>query len=198
MDCASDKSTFHTLSCIDCSGQAKAKNGYTYLSWAAAVHHLLSHYPDATWEILRFDGLPFLKTDNGYFVEIAVTVNGITRSQLHPVLNHRNQPIQKPTCFDINNSCARALAKSIALHGLGLHIYQGEDIPLSEQEALSKAKETEDQLTRQLKQAEKNGDSDRVLEIAEQLRLLLADFPERVEKLEHYISSILSRIEQKV
>ncbi len=65
----------------------------------------------------------------GVFVEVAVTVQGITLSQIHPVLDGRNRPILAPTCFDINTSIQRALVKSIALHGLGLYIYAGEDLP---------------------------------------------------------------------
>jgi hypothetical protein len=73
--------------------------------------------------------MPYLKTDCGYFVEVAVTVGGVTRSQLHPILNAQNKPIPQPSSFDINTSLARCLVKAIALHGLGLYIYAGEDLP---------------------------------------------------------------------
>jgi hypothetical protein len=66
------------------------------------------------------------------FVEVAVTVQGVTLSQLHPVLDHRNRPIPAPTAFEINTSIQRALVKAIALHGLGLYIYAGEDLPNGE------------------------------------------------------------------
>ena len=77
----------------------------------------------------RFDGLPYLRSETGYFVEVAVTVQGVTLSQIHPVLDGRNQPILEPTAFDINTSIQRCLVKAIALHGLGLYIYAGEDLP---------------------------------------------------------------------
>ena len=80
----------------------------------------------------RFEGLPYLKTETGYFVEVAVTVQGITLSQIHPVLDGRNRPLLEPTCFDINTSIQRALVKAIALHGLGLYVYAGEDLPEGE------------------------------------------------------------------
>ncbi len=66
------------------------------------------------------------------FVEVAVTVQGITLSQIHPVLDARNRPLQVPTSFDINTSIQRCLVKAIALHGLGLNIYAGEDLPIGE------------------------------------------------------------------
>jgi hypothetical protein len=58
-----------------------------------------------------------------------VTVQAVTLSQIHPVLDGRNQPIAEPTAFDINTSIQRCLVKAIALHGLGLYIYAGEDLP---------------------------------------------------------------------
>ena len=70
-----------------------------------------------------------MKTECGYFVEVAVTVKGITLSQIHPVLDNRNKPLEKPNAFDINTSIQRCLVKAIALHGLGLYIYAGEDLP---------------------------------------------------------------------
>ena len=85
--------------------------------------------PAAYWEVRRFDGLPYLNTKLGYFVEVAVTVQGVTLSQIHPVLDHKNRPILAPTPFDINTSIQRSLVKAIALHGLGLNIYAGEDLP---------------------------------------------------------------------
>jgi len=73
--------------------------------------------------------LPYQKTELGYFVEVAVTVQGLTLSQIHPVLDSYNDPIELPTAFEINTSIQRCLVKAIALHGLGLYIYAGEDLP---------------------------------------------------------------------
>ena len=78
------------------------------------------------------NGMPFLRSEAGYFVEVAVTVQGITLSQLHPVLDAKNRPIEQPTVFDINTSIQRCLVKAVALHGLGLYIYAGEDLPVGE------------------------------------------------------------------
>jgi hypothetical protein len=81
---------------------------------------------------MRFDGLPFLTTDNGTFVEVAVTVKGVSLSQIHPVLDGSNRPLLAPSAFDINTSIQRCLVKAIALHGLGLGVYAGEDLPSGE------------------------------------------------------------------
>ncbi|AAU16812.1 DUF1071 domain-containing protein [Bacillus cereus] len=123
------KNYFAELASIDVSKHVEKKGRFSYLSWSWAVDQLLKKHPDATWQVVRFGGLPYMKTEVGYFVEVEVTVNNITRSQIHPVLDNYNKPIAKPTSFQINTSIQRCLAKAIALHGLGLYIYSGEDIP---------------------------------------------------------------------
>jgi len=130
---------FETLSKIDVSKWVQQKNGLTYLSWAHALAVLMKHFPTATWWIERFDGLPYCKTETGYFVEVGVNINGIVRSCMLPVLDYRNQTIPKPNAFQINTSCQRALAKCLALHGLGLHVYAGEDLPFAFDESTQQA-----------------------------------------------------------
>lgn len=121
---------FACLSRVDVSNYVEKKGQFSYLSWPFAVSQLRQFDPTATWEVKRFGGLPYLVCDLGVFVEVAVTVQGITLSQIHPVLDAKNKPISIPTSFDINTSIQRCLVKAIALHGLGLSIYAGEDLPL--------------------------------------------------------------------
>ncbi len=120
---------FVQLSAINVNEHLEKKGQYSYLSWPYAVSQLRQFDDSATWAVIRFDGLPYLATESGTFVEVAVTVKGITLSQIHPVLDTRNHPIQVPTAFDINTSIQRCLVKAIALHGLGLNVYAGEDLP---------------------------------------------------------------------
>jgi hypothetical protein len=120
---------------IDVSQYVEKKGQFNYLSWPFAVQQLRQADPSATWSVARFDGLPFLKTEAGFFVEVAVTVQGVTLSQIHPVLDAQNNPIETPNSFDINTSIQRCLVKSIALHGLGLSVYAGEDLPATDQQA---------------------------------------------------------------
>jgi hypothetical protein len=120
---------FAHLNTINVSEHIEKKGGFSYLSWPFAVQQLRLADPSATWVVCRFDGKPYLLCEAGVFVEVAVTVQGITLSQIHPVLDGRNRPIVEPNAFDINTSIQRALVKAIALHGLGLYIYAGEDLP---------------------------------------------------------------------
>jgi hypothetical protein len=120
---------FAELYTINVNKHVEKKGQFNYLSWAYAVAELLKRHPDATWEIIEYNGLPYNETPLGFFVKVAVTVNNVTRSQIHPVLDNNNRPIAKPTSFQINTSIQRCLVKAISLHGLGLYIYAGEDLP---------------------------------------------------------------------
>ncbi len=135
---------FARLSKINVNEHVEKKGQFSYLSWPFAVAQLRQADPSATWEVRRFDGLPFLRSETGYFVEVAVTVQGVVLSQIHPVLDSKNRPIVEPTCFDINASIQRALVKAIALHGLGLYIYAGEDLPEGDGEAPAKPAEPQE------------------------------------------------------
>ena len=123
---------FAKLSAIDVGSQIEKKGEFSYLSWPFAVQQLRNFDEKATWEVKRFDGLPFQKTELGVFVEVSVTVQGVQLSQIHPVLDSKNRPLLEPSAFDINTSIQRCLVKAIALHGLGLNVYAGEDLPEGE------------------------------------------------------------------
>ena len=124
------QSTFMKLFKTDVSEYVKQKGNYNYLSWCFAVQELKRACPTARWGVTKAEnGEPFLKTECGYFVDVWVEVDGVSLSQIHPVLDNRNDPIEKPNAFQINTSLQRALAKCIALHGLGLYIFAGEDLP---------------------------------------------------------------------
>jgi hypothetical protein len=70
-----------------------------------------------------------MDTSCGFFVEVSDTFGGVSLSQVHPVLDNANRPLAKPNAFQINTSIMRCLVKASALHGLGLYIYAGEDLP---------------------------------------------------------------------
>ena len=120
---------FARLFAVNVNAHLEKKGGFSYLSWPFAVAQLRLADPSATWEVRRFNGLPYLASEAGVFVEVAVTVQGVTLSQIHPVLDGRNRPLLAPSAFDINTSIQRCLVKAIALHGLGLYVYAGEDLP---------------------------------------------------------------------
>jgi len=126
-------SNYARLAAINVNSRTEKKGKLTYLSWAWAVDQLLRAEPTATWEY----GNPVLFGDT-MMVFCAVTAFGITRQAQLPVMNHKNEPISSPDAFAVNTAMQRCLAKAIALHGLGLYIYAGEDLPELDWAGLSK------------------------------------------------------------
>jgi len=132
---------FETLNKINVNEFKEKKGNYDYLSWSDAVQYVLSEFPDATWETHEFDvpmnkgedfgwhKCPYMITDSGCFVKVSVTIEGITRTEVHAVMDNYNKAIKEPTATQINNSIKRCLVKCFALFGLGLYIYRGEDLP---------------------------------------------------------------------
>ena len=123
-------SLFKTLYAIDCSEHTEKKGRFTYLSWTWAWSMLKQHAPDATFEKHIFDGIPFMVDSAGYaYVMVTVTAAGESATEVYPVLNHSNKPVQNPSSFDVNSALQRCLVKAIAFLGLGIYIFSGEDLP---------------------------------------------------------------------
>jgi hypothetical protein len=122
-------SKYAELRKIDVSNHIEKKNGLSYLSWAWAVDQLLQADPTATWEYKE----P-MKFGETIMVFCAVTAFGKTMTAQLPVMDYRNKAIPNPDAFAVNTAMQRALAKAIALHGIGLYIYAGEDLPREEPE----------------------------------------------------------------
>lgn len=117
--------TFNDIRKINCNEFVEKKGKFTYLSWAWAVDQLLQLDPAATWQYNKPESFP----DGTMMVFCSVTAFGKTMTSMLPVLNHQNKAISNPSAMDVNTAMQRCLVKAIALHGLGLYIYAGEDIP---------------------------------------------------------------------
>ena len=125
---------------INVNDHTERKGNLTYLSWAWAWAEVLKIDPAAVWTSYETDGLPvvYLKDDTA-MVRVGVTINGNHKSCVLPVMDNRNRAIQNPDAFAINTAIMRCLAKAIAMHGLGLYIYAGEDLPEGEKPELDLA-----------------------------------------------------------
>ena len=189
------------LAKIDVGEHIEKKGKFSYLSWAYAVDVLRKHDSTATWETIRFNGMPYMKTECGYFVEVAVTVQGITLSQIHPVLNHQNKPIEKPNAFDINTAIQRCLVKAIALHGLGLYIYAGEDLPSDTHATPITAQQVGELKTAALEFAQLRGRTDKevykALNIEDITKLSETDFKKHLASLKAWIDKAKEEQEQQ-
>lgn len=115
---------------INVNDHVERKNGLAYLSWAWAWAEVLKLDPQATWEAAERDGIPAILLPGGTaMVKVTVTVKGHAKCCLLPVMDHRNKAIPNPDAFAINTAIMRCLVKCISMHGLGLYIYAGEDLP---------------------------------------------------------------------
>ena len=122
----------HDLLKLNVNEHTEKKNGLTYLSWAWAWAEALKADPTATFDVQLFDGKPYMDVNGTGMVWVTVTMFGQPRFCMLPVMNHRNQPIQSPDAFQVNTAIMRCMTKALALHGLGLYIYAGEDLPESD------------------------------------------------------------------
>jgi hypothetical protein len=109
---------------VNVNEHIEQKNGLNYLSWAWAVDQLLQLDSTATWSY----GEP-VKFGETLMVFCTVEAFGKKMTAQLPVMDYRNKAIANPDAMSVNTAMQRCLAKAIALHGLGLYIYTGEDLP---------------------------------------------------------------------
>ena len=126
---------FENVYKIDVSKKTEKKNGLTYLTWASAWAEFKKAYPNATYKIKRFENnLPYVFDEKtGFMVFTEVTVDDLTHEMWLPVMDHRNKTLYDAGMTDINKAIMRCLTKNLAMFGLGLYIYEGEDIPEDEE-----------------------------------------------------------------
>lgn len=184
-----EQNYFTNLNEINVNENTDKKGQFTYLSWAWAWAEVKKQYPNASYEIERFGEakLPYIENELGYLVFTRVTINDITHEMWLPVMDFRNKAIQigKATMMDINKAIMRCLVKNIGMHGLGLYLYAGEDLP-EKPEAVKKQAEP--------KKAKENKEKPTIDE-AKQLAKLLGD---RVEKmLEFYKVEAITDMERQ-
>jgi len=115
---------------INVNDHTEKKGNLTYLSWAWAWAEVLKIDPAARWTAHEWDGLPLMYLKNGSaMVKVSVEIKGDVKTCVLPVMDHRNRAVIDPDSFQVNTAIMRCLAKAIAMHGLGLYIYSGEDLP---------------------------------------------------------------------
>lgn len=160
---AENKNTFDILNAVNVNEHTETKDTgkvkLTYLSWAWAWSEVKKRFPEASYEIIKFNGLPYVYDEKtGYMVYTTVTIDGITHEMWLPVMDGNNrammaQPyevktkyssftVQPATMFDVNKAIMRCLTKNLAMFGLGLYIYAGEDLPEVTDEEVVKVKST--------------------------------------------------------
>jgi hypothetical protein len=118
---------------INVNDHLEKKGNLSYLSWAWAWAEVLKIDPGAHWKVYEWNMRPAMfMPDGSAMVKVAVMIKGDEKLCVLPVMDNRNRAIQNPDAFAINTAIMRCLAKAIAMHGLGLYIYAGEDLPEGE------------------------------------------------------------------
>ena len=105
------------------------KVNLTYLSWAWAWAEALKADPKASFKVEMFGDKCFMDINGTAMVWVTVTMFDKPMTCQLPVMDHRNKAIQSPDAFQVNTAIMRCMTKALGLHGLGLYIYAGEDLP---------------------------------------------------------------------
>lgn len=145
--CNEAKEAFQRLYSLDVNKYVEKKQGLSYLSWSFAWREFKRVYPDATYEVKKDENgkCYFGDEDIGYMVYTTVTADGLTYEMWLPVMDNANKSmklkayeyatrngnktVEAISMFDINKAVMRCLVKNLAMFGLGLYIYAGEDLP---------------------------------------------------------------------
>ena len=151
------KSVFDELNAINVNGKTEIKKSgnteLTYLSWPWAWAEVKKRFEDASYTIWKDENnRPYiLDPETGYMVYTTVTIGGVTHEMWLPVMDGANKAMRnapykyttkyngEKTCeaatmMDINKTIMRCLVKNLAMFGLGLYIYAGEDLPEEEKQ----------------------------------------------------------------
>lgn len=204
---------FKTLSAVDVSKHIEKKNGLNYLSWSWAWQIVKSHYPSANYRIIQYDNKPYLFDQNlGYLITTEVTIEGETIAMQLPVMDGANKAqknvaytyktkfgdktVEPATMFDINTAIMRCLTKNLAMFGLGLYIYSGEDLP--QEVNVITAEQKEAQKADEAKQKFEN-EKERLLKAIENAKtnidfVKLADYVDKFGVQDVYKKALTERI----
>ncbi len=147
------KSTFKTLAAVNVKDRVEKKGRFDYLSWAYAWAMIKDQYPDANRRVYESESneLNYFSDGRTGYVKVGVTINDVEHIDYLPIMGHNNQSLtlDKITSFAVNKTIQRSTVKAIAMHGLGLSLWAGEDLvdiseaaPAVKQEAKPALKKT--------------------------------------------------------
>lgn len=125
---------------LNVNEHTEKKGNLTYLSWAWAWDLALKADEQATYKVEMFGDKCFMDINGTAMVFVTVTIFGKPMTCQLPVMDFRNKAITNPDAFAVNTAIMRCMTKALSLHGLGLYIYSGEDLP---EEAVAKIKPTD-------------------------------------------------------
>jgi hypothetical protein len=131
----------NTLLKLNVNEHTEKKGNLTYLSWAWAWAEALKADSSASFKVEMFGEYLdkcYMDINGTAMVFVTVTMFGKPMMCQLPVMDHRNKPITDPDAFAVNTAIMRCMTKALSLHGLGLYIYAGEDLPESDTSLIDK------------------------------------------------------------
>ena len=121
--------TIANLLTLNVNDHTEKKANLTYLSWAWAWAEALKADDKATFKVEMFGDKCFMDINGTAMVWVTVTMFDKPMTCQLPVMDHRNKAIVNPDAFQVNTAIMRCMTKALSLHGLGLYIYNGDDLP---------------------------------------------------------------------
>tara|TARA_R110000796_G_scaffold18221_15_gene55316 strand:- start:647 stop:1249 length:603 start_codon:yes stop_codon:yes gene_type:complete len=123
---------FEALAKVNVKDKVEKKGNFNYLSWANAWALIKLKHPNAQRKVYedQASGLNFFTDGRTAYVKVGIIVNEIEHIDYLPIMDFRNNSIliDKISSMDVNTAIQRSTAKAIAMHGLGLSLWVGEDI----------------------------------------------------------------------
>jgi len=117
---------WETLSKVDVSKHTEEKMKLTYLSWSRMWMLLCEHYPQAQYEFVDFDGVPYRTFPDGTAeVVTRVMIDDLVREIPLPVMDYKNNPVVNPHARQVSDNSMRCLVKCVAMFGLGISVFTG-------------------------------------------------------------------------
>jgi hypothetical protein len=114
---------------LNVNDHTEKKGNLTYLSWAWAWDLALKADEQATYKVEMFGDKCYMDINGTAMVFVTVTIFGKPMTCQLPVMDYKNKAIINPDAFAINTAIMRCMTKALSLHGLGLYIYSGDDLP---------------------------------------------------------------------
>ncbi len=140
------KDVWETLSKVDVSKHTEEKMKLTYLSWSRMWNLLMDNYPQAQYEFVDFEGVPYNTLPDGTTeVVTRITIDNLVREMRLPVMDYKNNPVVNPHARQVSDNAMRCLVKNVAMFGLGISVFTGmadETLPDEEKDKQPKGKKT--------------------------------------------------------
>jgi hypothetical protein len=141
---AKQNNYFEELAKVNIKDKVEKKGNFDYLSWANAWAFVKLRYPNAQRNVYedQATGLNFFTDGRTAYVKVGITINDIEHIDYLPIMDFRNNSIriEKITSMDVNTAIQRSTAKAVAMHGLGLSLWVGEDVISATEKKISQPK----------------------------------------------------------